>query len=114
MPILRSATVRHSRVVLVVSVGDLRPVEFAAAKVPAVDSNGALLAANVQFRETIRLAPNAESVARWQSRRTLPPGTYFVQVTAIDTGGVTDCPRFQRDCLDHWSSVRRVVVASTG
>jgi hypothetical protein len=114
LPILRSATVRHSHIVLLVTVGDLRPVELTVARARGVDSNGVLLAANVRFRETIRLAPIAEGVVRWQSRKTLLPGTYFVQVTAVDTGGVTDCPHFQRDCLDHWSSVRRVVVASNG
>jgi hypothetical protein len=31
-------------------------------------------------------------------------------VQAIETGGVTDCPRFSPGCNRHWSNVRRVVV----
>jgi len=95
---------------LVLSVGDLRPVELTVAKRPAVDANGALLAKNVRLRETIQLAPLASGVVLWLSRKALRRGTYFVQVMAVETGGVTDCPKFLRNCLDHWSSVRRVVV----
>jgi len=113
-PILRSATVLHGHVVIRVAVSDLRPMKLMFATSRAVDQNGALLAANVRMQETIRLAPTAEGIVRWQSRKTVPPGVGFVQVVAVDTGGVTDCPHFQRNCLDRWSNVRRVVVASSG
>jgi hypothetical protein len=29
---------------------------------------------------------------------------------AVATGGLTDCPKFQRNCNVHWSNVQRVVV----
>jgi hypothetical protein len=114
LPILRSATVRYRHVVLKVVVGDVRPVEFIAATSRAVDpTTGALVQANVKLRESITLAPAAAGVVRWRSMRVLRPGVYFVQLKAVVTGGVTDCPHFQRDCLDHWSNVRRVIVASS-
>jgi hypothetical protein len=34
----------------------------------------------------------------------------FVQVEAIQTGGVTDCPPKLRNCNEHWSNVRRILV----
>jgi hypothetical protein len=65
----------------------------------------------VRLQETIHLSSSAPGVVRWKSHGTLAPGTYFVQVLAVATGGVTDCPRFQPHCNEHWSSVRRIVVA---
>ncbi|SRR5581483_1874059 len=114
LPILRSATVVDGRVVLEVSVSDLRPAQLTVATRRAVDPRGALDRRYVRLQESIQLPSSAYGVTRWQSRRTLAPGVYFVQVTAVDTGGATDCPRFLRDCLDHWSNVRRVVVSPSG
>jgi hypothetical protein len=113
LPILRSAAILDHRVVLEVSVSDLRPVQLTIATRRAVDADGALLRKNVRLREAIQLAPLATGVVRWQSRTRLVPGVYFVQVTAVDTGGVTDCPKFLRNCLDHWSNVRRVTVSTS-
>jgi hypothetical protein len=96
--------------VLELSVGDLRPVQLVVAKRRAVDADGALLARNVRQRETIQLAPSARGVVPWMSRGALRPGIYFVQVLAVETAGVTDCPPKQRDCSEHWSNVRRVHV----
>ena len=113
-PILRSATVRDHGVVLAVAVGDVRPVQLTVATSRAVDGDGALRR-DVRLREAIQLAPSAIGVVRWQSRKKLSRGIYFVQVMAVDSGGVTDCPpRFQRTCLEHWSNVRRVVVTASG
>jgi hypothetical protein len=67
----------------------------------------------VRLREAIQVAQPVTGVVRWQSRTTLGPGIYFVQVMAVDTGGVTDCPRFLRNCLEHWSNVRRIVVPAS-
>jgi hypothetical protein len=114
-PILRSATVLDRRVVLVVAVGDLRPVQLTVATKRAVDSDGAFIRRNVRLRETIQVGPIATGVVRWQSRTKLLPGIYFVQVMAVETGGVTDCPpKLQRTCLEHWSNLRRVVVTASG
>ena len=108
--ILRSASVVGGHVVIVVSVGDLRPAELIVSSRAAVNADGALLAKNVGLRETIQLPPTESAVARWQSPKALAAGVYFVQVMAVETGGVTDCPRFLRNCNERWSDVRRVVV----
>lgn len=96
---------------LSLSVGDLRPTELIVAKRRAVDLEGALLQRNVRLRETIQLPASATGVVRWRSRETLRPGIYFVQVEAVETGGLTDCPRALPNCNERWSNVRRVVVA---
>lgn len=114
LPILRSASVVDRHVVVTVSVGDLRPTELMVATRAAVNADGALLAKDVRLRETIQLPPTTSAVARWQSPKTLASGVYFVQVMAVETDGVTDCPpKLQRNCLDSWSNVRRVVVRAS-
>jgi hypothetical protein len=110
LPILRAARVVHHHVVLEISVGDVRPVELTVAKRRAVDVHGALLQKNVRLQETIRLPASASGVVRWQSPEALRAGVYFVQVTAVDTGGVTDCPPKTTKCGEDFSNVRRVVV----
>ena len=112
LPILQSAKVVHRHAVLELSVGVLRPVEFTAANGRALDARGASLPKGIRLRETIQVPASASGVVRWRSPRALRPGTYFVQVKAIETGagGVTDCPPKQRDCNTHWSGLRRVVV----
>lgn len=111
LPIVRSLGLVHRHVVLELSIGDVRPVEFSAATRRAVDAEGALLPKNVRLQETIQVPASSSGVARWQSPKALRPGTYFVQVKAVETGdGVTDCPPKLRTCNERWSSVRRVVV----
>ena len=112
LPILRSASVEARHVVLEVAVGDVRPAQLTVATRRAVDANGALVAKNVRLRETIQFtSPAPTGVVRWRSRTALAPGTYFVQVMAVESGGgLIDCPRFLHNCLDHWSNVRRIVV----
>jgi len=110
-PVLLAAAATHRHVVVTVSVGDLRPTELLVARRRAVDEDGAFLRRNVRLEETIHLPASTTGVVRWKSRGTLAPGTFFVQVLAVATGGVTDCPRFQPHCNEHWSSVRRIVVA---
>jgi hypothetical protein len=116
LPILRSATVQGHHVVVQVAVGDVRPVQLTVATGRAVDGGGALIPKNVRVRETIQLVPPVTNgVVSWQSRTTLTPGTYFVQVVAVESGGgITDCPKFLRNCLDRWSNVRRIVVPTSG
>ena len=113
LPILRTATVAHRHIAIQVAVGDIRPMQLTVSTNRAVDANGALTARYVRLRETIQLPAAAAGVVGWQSRKQLAPGTYFVQVVAIevDTGGITDCPpKLMRACLDQWSNVRRVIV----
>lgn len=110
LPILRSARVARHHLVLELSVADVRPVELTVARRRAVGPLGALLRRNARFRETIRLRPSKSAVVRWRSAKRLRRGIYFLQVTAVETGGVTDCPRFSPGCNVRWSNVRRVVV----
>jgi hypothetical protein len=110
MPLLRAAKAVHRRVVVQISVGDLRPVELTVAKRRAVNADGALLQRNVRLQEAIQIPASQTGMVRWQSHKTLRPGTYYVQVEAVQTVGVTDCPPKMRNCNDYWSNVRRVVV----
>lgn len=110
LPLLRAAKAAQRHLVLQLSVGDARPVELVVATRRAVDADGALLQKNVRLREVIKLPSAASGIVRWESSAKLRPGIYFVQVTAVQTGGVTDCPPKQLNCAEHWSNVRRVVV----
>src|SRR6266576_5812586 len=85
-PILLSASAVNRHVVVKVSVGDLRPAEVSVAKQRAVTTDGALVQKNVRLQEAIHLPASANGVARWRSSGTLRPGTYFVQVMAVETG----------------------------
>jgi hypothetical protein len=76
----------------------------------AVNADGALLQKNVRLQETIQIPASQSGLVRWRSHETLRPGTYFVQVKAVQTGGVLDCPPKMRNCNERWSNVRRVVV----
>lgn len=107
--ILRSARVVRHHLVLTLSVSDLRPALLAVAKRRTVNPNGTFLNGNVLLRESIDLPAAATGVVRWRSPQTLRAGAYFVQVEAIETGGVTDCPPKQMRCDLYWSHVRRVV-----
>jgi hypothetical protein len=111
-PLVRSVKVARRHVVLELAVGNARPVEFTAAKRRAVDGKGVLLPRNVRLRETIQLPASARGVVRWQSPKTLGPGTYFVQVKAVATGGggVMDCPPKQLNCDVRWSGLHRVTI----
>jgi hypothetical protein len=111
--ILRSAKAVHRHMVLAISVSDVRPTEMLVAKRRAVDADGALRPKNVRIHETIQISATASGVVRWRSQKRLRPGVYFVQVAAIQTGGVTDCPPKMPNCAEHWSNVRRVVIRSS-
>jgi hypothetical protein len=110
LPILRSARVVHHHLVLRISVSDVRPTEMLLAKRRAVNVDGALLQKNVRLQETIQLPASASGVVRWQSAKRLGAGSYFVQVKAVQTGDVTDCPPKMRNYNEDWSNVLRVVV----
>lgn len=110
MPILRSATADHHHLVVRITVSDLTPVDLIAANRRTVDRSGALLDTNIRLRERIKPGAEANGILRYRSRKTLKPGSYYVQVLAIDTSGVTDCPHTQPNCLQHWSDIRRVLI----
>lgn len=112
LPIVRSVRVVHRHVALELTVGNARPVQFMAAKRRAVDAEGALRRQNVRLQETIQLPASASGAVRWQSPKALRPGTYYVQVKAVETGGggVTDCPPKQLKCNVRWSGLHRVLI----
>lgn len=95
---------------LKIAVTDLQPLALLVARQGAVDADGALLEKNIRLEETIQPPASASGVVRWRSPEALRHGTWFVQVTALETGGVTDCPPNQSNCNERWSNVRRVAV----
>lgn len=112
IPILRSARAVHRHPVLRITVGDVRPLALLVARRGAVDGKGALLEKNIRLDETIQVpVPSTPSgVVRWRSPEALRHGEWFVQVTALETGGVTNCPPHQSNCHERWSNVRRVSI----
>jgi hypothetical protein len=111
VPILRSAKVVHRHPVLRIAVADVRPLALLVARRGAVDGNGALLEKNIRLEETIQAPPSSPSgVLRWRSPDALRHGRWFVQVTALEADGVTDCPPGQSNCNERWSNVRRLSV----
>jgi hypothetical protein len=110
MPQLVSARSQHRHLVLVARFGDLAPREVRVAIRPATGGNGALLAGNVRFDVAFSSAVRTASGERWRSPQLLRRGVYWVQVSGVETDGVTDCPPKLRNCATHWSNVRRVVV----
>jgi hypothetical protein len=114
LPIVRSATVVDRHVVLGLSAGHLRPVELSVAKRRAVGASGALLRKNVRRRETIQLPASAGSIRPLAE----PEGTPRGRLVRPGDGG-RDGRRdglstvLSRNCLDHWSNVRSVVVRAS-
>ena len=110
-PVLRSATASQRHVLVVFTIGDLRPWEVEVATSAATEASGGFVPKNVRLREVIRAKPDPSTgLVRWRTRATLPARTYYVRVSAIETDGVTDCPPQQRNCLVHWSNTGRVLI----
>jgi hypothetical protein len=66
---------------------------------------------SVKLREAMRGSPDpVTGVARWRTRKSLPAGTYYVEVSGIETVGITDCRPRRADCHMRWSNPRRVVI----
>jgi len=108
LPYLASAAPRNGHVLVAFSLGDLAPGELVVATSSRVSANGALTT-GIELDEALK--PSATpGTAHWRSRKTLRRGRYFVQVSGIDTGGVTDCMPRQRGCGQDWSNIRRLVV----
>jgi hypothetical protein len=107
-PDLRSASQRHGHVVLRFSLGSLTAGQVVVAKSPRRSGVGALTT-RIELRANLpRHGPSG--IRTWRSRRALPAGGYFVQVSGIDLAGVTDCLPRQVGCGQSWSNVRRVTV----
>jgi hypothetical protein len=66
---------------------------------------------SVKLREAMHTTPDpATGVARWRTRKSLPAGTYYVEVSGVVAVGVTDCTPRRSDCLTRWSNPLRVVI----
>jgi hypothetical protein len=108
-PTLRSAALINRHVVVEFTVGELTPGVIQVALRPTKSASGNFLAANLVVSEVVGAQPDpASGVVRWRTRKALPFRRYYVQVSGIETGGVTDCKPGRRDCLVHWSNVRVV------
>jgi hypothetical protein len=109
-PVLRSVTPLKGHVVVTVAVADLVPGRIEVAATPRTDPSGGFPTGSVKLRETIMARPGVTGVVQWQTRKSLPRGTYYVAVSGFLTGGVTSCMPLRGTCLERWSNVRRLVV----
>jgi hypothetical protein len=111
-PVLRSVAQTQRHIVVTFRGADLRPwlVEVAVSR--ATDASGAFLPGEVRLREQVTARPDpVTGLVRWRTLKALPVRVYFVEVSGIESDGVTDCLVQQRSCLVHWSNVRRVRVS---
>jgi hypothetical protein len=110
-PVLRSASQSRRHIVVTFTIGDLRPWLIEVALSRATDASGAFPAGAVRLREQVRArADPMTGFVRWRTLKTLPARDYYVEVSGIESDGVTDCLVQQRNCLVRWSNVRRVRV----
>lgn len=110
-PWLRTAASLHRHVSVTFTVGDLRPGLIEVAVANTTDYSGAFLSRNVRLREAVSSRPDpVTGVVRWRTKSTLPARAYYVEVSGFETDGVTDCLPQLRNCLEHWSNRRRVLV----
>jgi hypothetical protein len=66
---------------------------------------------SIKLREAIHASPDpATGVVRWRTNKSLAAGTYYVEVSGIETVGLTDCIPRRADCLVRWSNPRRLVI----
>ena len=109
-PLLVSAKSVHQHLVLVARFGDLSALGVRVAARPTTGQDGALLAANVRLNARFVGVQAGSGTKRWRSVRKLKPDVYWAQVSGLETDGVADCPPKIRNCLTHWSNVRRVAL----
>lgn len=105
---LVAAVPRGDHVAVTFSLHGLAPGQLVVATSPRLSTVGALTR-GIKLREKLRLLTTTGMVNA-RSRGTLPAGRYYVQVSAIDLGGTTDCVGIQPGCGQEWSNVRKVVV----
>jgi hypothetical protein len=105
-PNLRSVSSHRRHVVAVFTLGELAPGEILVASRPATGRTGALKPANLRLRES--MAPSVRNgVARWETKRALRPGTYYIQVSGRPVD--LDCLPL-KGCPEYWSNVRRLAI----
>jgi hypothetical protein len=111
VPVLKTASAVNGHVVVTFTLtGDLLPGQIVVATSPRKTPSGAFLRSTVRLREDVTSKASAAEVVRYRTRKALAAGTYYVEVSGVETGGVTDCVPRAADCLVHWSNVRKVVV----
>jgi hypothetical protein len=104
LPALRSAAAKRGHVVVTFRLGELVPGRILVALRRKTAPNGRLVAANVRLNEPLRTAMVAP-VKRASTKRALPRGIYYVQVSGTLLG--LDCTPV-KPCPQRWSNVRRV------
>lgn len=110
-PVLQTAKAVGGHVAVTFSLrDDLLPGQIVVAVNGETTPTGAFPRATVRLRERIAASPNSAGLVRYATRKKLRPGTYYVEVSGIEDGGVTDCFPPGSICLEHWSNVRRVVM----
>jgi hypothetical protein len=111
VPDLLSAAASKGHVVAVFDLGaagDLAPVQIAVASAPAAEPSGAFVPANVRLAERIGGGVAVPGGDRVRTRHALPPGRYWVKVSARPLG--IDCLPL-KPCREDWSNAQPVVVA---
>ena len=106
-PYLRSATTQKRHVVVTFGLDELVPGRITVASRPATQLNGSFVAANVRINEPLAPKPTAPGSYRARTKHTLPPGRYWVKISARAL--VLDCLPL-KPCKFSWSNARRVVV----
>ena len=107
VPYLQSVSASHRHVVAVFTLGpDLAPGRILVAAGSQTSPNGQFVKANVRLNEPLRAVKVAGGF-RTQTRHTLRPGRYFVEVSGTVIG--LDCTPL-KPCRTDWSNVRRVVI----
>ena len=110
-PVLRSVSASHGHLIVTFKLGpDLVPGRVLAATSRAGLSRPTP-GPGVKLREAMQASPDpATGVARWRTHKTLPAGTYYVEISGIQAVGITDCLPQRPNCLMRWSNSLRVVV----
>jgi hypothetical protein len=110
-PRLLSARSARGHIVVSAVLGELTPDQVQVASRPSTGRDGVLLRKNVRLRESLAAGvEHGTGRIRWRSKHALSHGVYWVQVSAVQTDGVTDCLPHGRRCGELWSNVLRVVV----
>jgi hypothetical protein len=110
-PVLRSVSVADGHLIVTFTLArDLVPGRVVVATSRA-SLSGPIASPSVKLREAMHPSVDAATgVARWRTHKSLPAGTYYVEVSGIEAVGITGCKPIRPNCLMHWSNSRRVVI----
>jgi hypothetical protein len=110
-PRLLSARASRGHVVLSAALGELAPDQVLVASRPLTGRDGVLLRKNVRLQASLPAKVDRSTRrVRWRSRHAFSPGVYWVQVSGVQTDGITGCLPHARRCGELWSNVLRVLV----